>query len=303
MISKSPLVSIGLPVYNAENFIRDALNSIQNQTLDDFELIISDNASTDGTERICKEFADRDQRIRYYRNDQNMGAKWNHKRVFDLSVGRYFKWISHDDLYAPTYLARCVEVLASNSSVVLCHTQTCLIDKDGNEIPFSSEKNCLVDKYGNTHMKLDEYNLSSGSKVHQRYGEVLREIRYCHMIYGLIPSEQFKKISLQGNYYGWDKVFLAEISLLGDLEVIPEKLFFNRRHAKQSGSIPAQEKSNYTKTGINYGPITSRILCSSGYLSTIAKFDLSLTERFLCLIEFAGWLIRLENWKRLISAK
>ena len=93
-----PLVSIGLPVYNGENFVADAIRCVLSQTFTDWELIISDNASSDRTLSICQEFAAKDSRIRIYQNKRNMGFAPNYNHVFHVSRGRYFKWIAHDDL-------------------------------------------------------------------------------------------------------------------------------------------------------------------------------------------------------------
>src|SRR5512139_3267591 len=119
-----PRVSIGVPVYNGENFLKDALDSLLAQTFKDFEIVIADNVSTDQTEEICRSYAAKDARIRYYRNETNIGAGPNHNRVFELSRGEYFKWVCHDDMCAPEFLERCIEVLDRDPSVVLCHAET-----------------------------------------------------------------------------------------------------------------------------------------------------------------------------------
>src|SRR3954471_8256298 len=108
-MSSPPLLSIGLSVYNGEPFIREALDSLLSQTFRDFELIVSDNASTDGTSEICEAYAARDSRVRYYRNEKNMGAGWNTRRVFSLARGQYFKWAACDDICAPEFLERCID--------------------------------------------------------------------------------------------------------------------------------------------------------------------------------------------------
>src|SRR3982751_485615 len=100
----TPKVSIGLPVYNGELHLALALDSILAQTYGDFEIVISDNGSTDGTESICRRYAAADPRIRYERNETNRGAAWNYNHVFELSRGEYFKWMAHDDLIEPNYL-------------------------------------------------------------------------------------------------------------------------------------------------------------------------------------------------------
>jgi len=123
-----PLVSIGIPIFNAEEFLADALESLLGQTLGDFELLISDNASTDGTEEIGRAFAARDPRIQYVRNTQNLGASPNFNRVLEMARGKYFKCAAHDDLCEPTYLEKCVSVLEGDKEAVHCFTGTKLID-------------------------------------------------------------------------------------------------------------------------------------------------------------------------------
>src|SRR5512145_868606 len=121
LMADRPRVSIGLPVYQGARFIRNALESILAQTHEDFELIISDNASTDGTEAIVRAYAERDRRVKYHRNARNVGAAQNFNRVFSLASGEYFQWVAHDDVLAPACIARCVEVLDRERDVVLCY--------------------------------------------------------------------------------------------------------------------------------------------------------------------------------------
>src|SRR5262245_31427219 len=117
-----PRVSLGLPVYNGEGFLRQALDSILAQTFEDFELIISDNSSTDSTPAICHDYKAADARIRYLRNESNRGVAWNHNRVFALSTGEYFKWCAADDLIAPEYLSACLGRLEAEPDAVLCYS-------------------------------------------------------------------------------------------------------------------------------------------------------------------------------------
>ena len=116
---KVPQVSIGMPVYNGEKFIHEALDSLLAQTFTDFELILSDNASTDKTGEICQEYAAKDARIRYVRQVENFGAAENFKFVLDESVGEYFMWAAHDDRRHCTALERMMEVFSENADVGL----------------------------------------------------------------------------------------------------------------------------------------------------------------------------------------
>jgi glycosyltransferase involved in cell wall biosynthesis len=109
-----PEASIGMPVYNGEKTIRAALDSVLAQTFTDFELIISDNASTDGTTAICREYAARDRRIRYVRQRENRGPAANFRFVLDEAVGKYFMWAACDDIRSPDFLAVNFKFLSEN---------------------------------------------------------------------------------------------------------------------------------------------------------------------------------------------
>lgn len=217
MSQTEPRVSIGLPVYNGENFIKEALDSLLNQSYTDFELIISDNASTDATESICRSYAERDQRIRYHRQSENQGAAWNYNHVFALATGAYFKWAAHDDLCAPTFIERCVAILDQEPDVVLCTARTKSIDGSGNV--------------------LQEYHakpLGNSPKAWQRFYEFTVVPHPCVSVFGLIRRDVLQRTKLIGKYSGSDRPLLGELSLYGRMYEIPEFLFFYRNHESQS---------------------------------------------------------------------
>ena len=120
--SAVPQVSIGMPVYNGEPFIREALDSLLAQTFTDFELIISDNASTDGAEAICREYAAKDKRIRYVRQAENRGAAANFQFVLDEAVGEYFMWAAADDVWRPEFIETCANLLKTDASSQMAMT-------------------------------------------------------------------------------------------------------------------------------------------------------------------------------------
>src|SRR4051812_42293346 len=124
-------VCIGMPVYNGQRYVAAAIESIRAQTFADFELIISDNASTDATGEICRAFAAKDSRIIYNRLSSNVGAILNFERVYKLGGGQYYKWHAHDDLIEPAFLARCVEALDREPSAVLAYPKAKFIDSAG----------------------------------------------------------------------------------------------------------------------------------------------------------------------------
>ncbi|KZL50434.1 glycosyl transferase [Nodularia spumigena CENA596] len=219
MSKNQPKVSIGLPVYNGEKFIKSALDSLLSQTFEDFELIISDNASTDNTEEICRGYAAQDKRIRYYRNDTNFGCSRNFNRVFELSVGEYFKWAAYDDLHAPDFIMKCVAVLDNNPTVVLCHSHVSFIDENGDF--------------------LQNYNIqlnTDSQHPHKRFHELLTK-HLCYQCYGVIRANSLRKVPPMGSYGTADGILLLRIGLLGEFYEIPEYLFFARSHSEQSLSM------------------------------------------------------------------
>jgi glycosyltransferase involved in cell wall biosynthesis len=210
-------VSVGLFVYNGERFIEEALQSILKQTFTDFELIISDNASTDRTGEIVQAYAKRDNRIRYYRNEKNIGAGWNARRVYELATGKYFRWATADDLLEPDLLRRCVEILESDPGCVAAYTRTREIDENGTFIrdyvpPAKADSNDPV----------------------LRFREMLLVLSYCYQIYGVMRMSALRQIPPQGIYANGDGVLLARMSLLGRFCEIPEPLFISRHHGAQS---------------------------------------------------------------------
>lgn len=214
-----PRVSIGLPVYNGDKYIEEAIKSILAQTYADFELIISDNNSTDRTCEICQEYSAKDPRIHYHKNEQNIGAAPNFNRVFEMSVGEYFKWAAHDDILSSDFLMRCVEVLDRNPSSVLCYSKVRIIDEYGKSI-----------EDHDPHLNIES------PKPHERFRNLLRGHR-CFQIFGLIRTDILRKTPLMGNYARGDGVLLARLGLFGQMLEIQEYLFFPRKHPEQSMNL------------------------------------------------------------------
>lgn len=287
MPKSKPHVSIGLPVFNGEMYIRQAVDSILAQTYRDFELIICDNASTDNTRQICLDYVQKDDRVKYYRNATNMGAAPNYNRVFLLSSGDYFKWAAHDDVLAPTYLEKCVKILDDDydKSLVLCHSKVGMIDENG----------VLVGTYDDKlPSKLDSW------KTHERFGHVIRP-RSVWVIMGLIRSELLAKTCLHACHIGADLNLLAELSLIGRIWEIPESLFFRRNHQHaysnfyESKKVVRDYKIQLKWWGENKKGrllmLPNWMICFE-YFKSVNRISLNLSERLLCIIEIGKRLIR-----------
>ncbi len=211
-----PRVSIGMPVFNGEAYVAEAIESILAQTYRDFELIISDNGSTDATPAICRRYAGADDRVRFHRSQVNRGAAWNFNHLPHLAVGEFFKWAAHDDTLAPTYLQRCVDVLDRRHDVVLCHSRIRMIDAGGNVI-------------GDYNVCADTDRPDPARRLYAAMEDVM-----CYAIFGLIRRPELLTTSLMGTYAHADGVLLARLALRGRLVEIPEYLFHSRRHPAQS---------------------------------------------------------------------
>ena len=227
--SPPPLVSIGMAVYNGEQYIREAVDSALNQTLADFELIISDNASTDRTAEICKEYVERDSRVRYVRNERNIGGAANFNATFKLARGRYFKWLACDDKILPTFLERCVAALEANPRASLAYSQAAMIDDASN----------VLHRYEGAFAPGAGWSRS----ITQRYKRFMREVTRNYSmtvpvyVFGVVPSKVLAKTHLQRFYLSQDDNLVAELILGGEVIEVPETLNLIRYHAGSSGWI------------------------------------------------------------------
>ena len=290
MVGNKLSVSIGLPVFNGEDYLRQSIDSILAQTYENFELIISDNASTDRTQQICREYAKRDSRISFHESERNFGATWNFNRVFMLSSGVYFKWAAHDDVLGPDFLQKCVNVLDNDPSVVLCHSKTGCID----------ERGTLVGNYDE--MRLDRIN---SVKPQERFADLMSGRNSCWAIFGVMRAGSLRKTPLYGDYIGADRNLLAELGLMGKIYEIPEYLFFRRGHVKaytnryySKACIVRNYKAesgwwtgNKTKTLINF---PNWRICLE-FFKSVNRVPLKWSEKCSCYDRIGKWIIS-EGW-------
>ncbi|MEP7242483.1 MAG: glycosyltransferase family A protein [Gammaproteobacteria bacterium] len=240
-----PRLSIAMPAYNCEKYIGRALESLLAQTYTDYELVISDNASTDATEQVCRSFAATDSRIRYVRRQDNIGGPGNFRYVFSLCRGEYHKWSTADDYWDPSFLAKCVPVLDQNPDVVLCYSKTKLIDAEG----------APIEDY--------EDNLDLGEESPRaRFGKLFSRIGLCNAHLGVIRRSAMRGTHLIGAERASDVHFLGELSLYGKFRLVPEFLFFRRYHQQSSswnrGDVKHQNQYYDPKNTSHFGMHTWR---------------------------------------------
>jgi glycosyltransferase involved in cell wall biosynthesis len=270
-----PRVSIGLPVYNGERFIRHAIQSLLDQTFGDFELLIADNASTDGTAEICREFVERDRRVRYRRNARNLGAGPNYNLVFAWARGRYFKWAAHDDVCAPTFIEQCVDVLDRDASVVLCHPSTSIIDEDGAVVAHCHERFHLMEP-GPADRLLGCFR--AGSWVF-------------HPIFGVTRRAALASTSLIGTYNGSDFVLLAHLALAGKCHQLSERLFLRREHPARCGRMSPAVIAQWWTTGTDVSAHFRHWRRLLDYVCAVRGSGATATvpERLRCLAHIVRW--------------
>jgi glycosyltransferase involved in cell wall biosynthesis len=286
-----PSVSIGLFVYNGECFLTRSLDSLLRQTFRDLELIISDNASTDRTEEICREYAARDHRIRYYRNEKNMGGGWNSRRVYELATGKYFKLAAHDDMIEPDFLRLCLDALEADDSLVLAHSLTRVIDENGQ----------FIENYD------DGLRTNSLDPVVRARDLVLRGHR-CYPIFGLMRLDALHKLPPMGSYPHSDRVLLLRLGLLGRFYEVPQYLSISTSHSGQSvwtmpertkakgfrltrrcGTLPALEWWDPTKARqINFPEWNA----AKEFFLSVAHSPLDLWQRLRCYGLVARWMLK-----------
>jgi glycosyltransferase involved in cell wall biosynthesis len=212
-----PLVSIGMPVYNGEPYIRKALDSLLAQSYEHFELIISDNASVDETMRICHEYAERDPRIRIHRQSHNMGIQKNFLTVLELAQGKYFMWAGVDDYWLPEFVKTLVDELESHPEAAVAMTAVDRVLKDGS----------LFD----TINFLNAQNPNNKSRLGMALG-LCSSLKYNLFIYGLFPTNLIKSAVPFPIVESGDRWFLIQFALASKFRYLDRVLHVRMQHHK-----------------------------------------------------------------------
>jgi glycosyltransferase involved in cell wall biosynthesis len=275
----NPRLTLGLPAYNGEQFLAEAVDALLAQTFTDFELIISDNGSTDATGQIAQRYVAQDPRVRYIRHPVNRGSSYNHNFVIEQARGEFFKWVSDDDLYAPDLLQRCIDALDTRPEISLAHAWTAFIDDHGQI----------------TH-KVDYPLTTDVSDPVQRFRSLL-DTQGGDDIYGVIRMSVLSQVAPFGSYHWADRPFVAELALHGPFHNVPEFLYFRRDHPDRT-----------TRAGMDIRKRCSRLDPARanrwrhpllrlvgeyvlGFISAIGRAPISRRDRWRCRWVFLIWLL------------
>jgi glycosyltransferase involved in cell wall biosynthesis len=298
---KQVCVSLGVPVYNGERFVARAIESALEQTFTDFEVIVCDNASTDRTSQICEEFVRKDSRIRYFRQEINIGAKANFNRVFEYSRGKYFKWVAADDVCGPRYLELTVAALDQDPTVVLAHTLSTMINSNGETVtPEELKREVIFDEGLPVEVRpTDCARRLDAALPHRRLQEILLNTFWCFEIFGLIRREAMLLTYPKRNYYGSDKVMLAQLSLLGRFVEVPEVQFFRRAHHGNSTNLTIKDREKWSHAPKTHWMLPTQFPCLEGYTTSVLTFPMSFPDRMKCLGVIVRFMTRLDRYRSL----
>ncbi len=285
-MSTLPVVSIGMPVYNGEDFIRQAIESVVNQDYLNIEIVISDNASTDNTQSICEEYVAKYPQIKYYRQPINQGMIANFNASLELAQGEFFCWLSHDDFLAPTYISKCMNILNNYPQAIACCSEINFVNYDG------TNREGWTKAYTN----FDALNKDVVARVH----ELISKVGW-YALYSVFRIDLLKGMSKCQNRYPDDVMLMLEWLLSGEIAKVPEYLYNYRVpdiHRNHEDYIRAFGLDPITAAEVRKGSYT---YTAKEILNFVCKSDISVQEKYrikedfihtLCFQNF-DWLSRI----------
>lgn len=297
-MSAVPRLSVGLPVYNGEKYLAEAIDALLGQSYEDFELIISDNASTDSTADICHGYAKQDPRVRYIRQPRNIGLSPNHNFVVEQSRGEFFKWAACDDLYGRDLLQRCVDALDEYPDVVLAHSWTAAVDGAGNvaqayKYPLATDSPSAPERFRS--FMFGSSGLFESTDGTRRLVRMDNQgiLRACDE-YGVIRTDVLRKVAPHDSYHHEDRIVVCELLLHGPFYQTPDWLYFRRDHDGR-----AYKSSLRSRCAIldprRANPLlhpTARLVAEYmwGYVGAIRRAPLSSADRRECYRQLMLWM-------------
>ena len=270
-----PAVTIGVPVYNGEAFLEDALRSALAQTRDDLEVVISDNASTDRTGEICREYALKDPRVRYFRNAKNLGAAPNYNIALHNARGRFFKWLAHDDRILPSYVASTTHALESRPDAILCNTTVSYIDGSGSKIGLYDSRLGRADS----------------PSVSGRLAWMILRSHSCVDFFGMFRRSALEGSLQHGSFHGADRALLAQMAIRGPLLQIAAPLVQMREHEKRytRSAGRAIDKAAWHDASLRGRVTFPTWRLYREFLKMVKSEAMTSTERMRCYGVLARW--------------
>lgn len=276
----SPRFSIGMPVFNGSAFIENAIDSVLRQTVPDWELVISDNASTDDTEIVCQRYAASDARIHYHRNEHNLGAHPNYNQTLKLARGKYFKWLAHDDALAPEFLELCGDQMATDPNAVLCMSDIRYIDAEGQDIG-------VMDM---------AFPGSLARHPATRFSALVNRGHTAYHVFALIRRTTLLDSVQLMSFHGSDRALIADLCLRGPLLHEHAPLMLVREHKARYTRAKTKPKERAAwhdaKLAGKASLPTWRLY--GEYLKILRAAEVSASAKARCTLTLGAWWFR--NW-------
>ena len=268
-MSQEPLVSIGVPTYNDAPWLRNALDHLLSQEHRNLEIILADDGSSDGSREICREYTQKDSRIRFFENNHNLGAVENHKFVFNLSQGDYFAWGSGHDYYHPKFVSKTLEVLQTNDTAVMCCSKTVFIDEMAQVM-----RTTRGDLDMSTLLPVDRFKKVLSFTVQGGTANIVN---------GLYRHDALSRVNLSRRVAGSDVILLGELSLLGEIVQLDEILFYRLINKAESGKERIHRHAKIAKRegGDGMEISTPYFDASSEFLHMAENCNLSVSEKHI----------------------
>lgn len=268
-------VSLGMPVFNGEKYLRQSLDTVLAQSYGDFELVVSDNASTDATPDILRDYQRRDGRIRVLRQSTNVGVARNWNAAAREARGAYFKFVSSNDEYAPSLLADCVNVLERDPSIVLCYGRTRFINETG----------------ATMHVHDGDFDARSEVAV-ERYDVVVRSFTLGTALQsGVVRVPALRRCGYLGNYMHSDRVLTAGLALSGKIVLLPQVHLLRR----MGGAIATPQRTPLESERL-FRPNARRaskfatLRLHAGYARTMITAPLPLAQKYRGMVSVLRYL-------------
>lgn len=217
-------LSIGFPVYNGEKYLKNRLDSILSQTFKNFELIISDNASDDDTQRICMEFVNKDQRIRYHRQTENIGMINNFKFVLKISRGKYFVWASVDDVWESEFLKSNIDFLESHNEFIASISNVSRFGKDVEKFNEKDSDSLIYKIYNKFRRKFRSFGVWTVKGSFEKKVRIYLRSSSAQAFYSIFRRKVLQKSIVEQHISGWDMAVILNSLKYGDLNVLNDTL-------------------------------------------------------------------------------
>ena len=279
---KSPGLSIGMPVYNGELFIQRAIESILAQTFTDFELIISDNNSTDSTQEICEKFLKKDNRIRYFRQDKNIRTHRNFIFLLKQAKGKYFAWTAVDDYLDNDYMEKNINVLVSNKNVVSSVGKIVPFGADSLDINSEVIQTTKYPKFIKDHVKNSRrQKLMDTAPVSGSYEEKIRSLlkntKSLSRFYGVHRTEQLQKCIVETPFINVEVTIFLNLLKFGDFHEETSTILHKfEQGISSTGMINMIKNSrhNWFGTLFPFYPYTSWFMKNLGLKNFLKNIDI-----------------------------